>query len=182
MPEKELLVTLRVKHDIERAGGRTFKLRVKAGLRIGRQPIEENAKGIAGIELGYRGIPLRPDRRIRLNRKTRGAELAKEFASSIVREPEIAVDKFLIEDRSAEKTPHLLFFDRIARGRQDVTAPGEDRARNLPIERKEKGERAFIKRENRIAAPQLDVIGRCDAINIGDIDAQRLDRIVQFMR
>ena len=177
-----MLVTLRVKHDIERAGGRTLKPRVKAGLRIGGQPIEENAKGIAGIELSYRGIPLRPDRRIRLNRKIRGAELAKEFASSIVREPEITVDKFLIKDRSAEKAPHLLFFDRVARSRQNVTAPGEDGARNLPVERREKGERAFIKRENCIAAPQLDVIGRCDAINIGDIDAQGFDRIVQFMR
>src|SRR6266704_4695397 len=94
LPEEELLVTLRVKHDIERAGGRTFEPRVKAGLRIGRQPIEENAKGIAGIELSYGSIPLRLDRRIRLSCKIRGAELAKECASSIVRETERTVDKF----------------------------------------------------------------------------------------
>src|SRR5260370_35402638 len=115
LPEEELLVTLRVKQDIERAGGRTLKPRVKAGLRIGGQPIEENAKGIAGIELSYRGIPLRPDRRIRLNRKIRGAELAKEFATRIVLEPEIPVDKFLIKDRIPEKPPLLLFFYRVPR-------------------------------------------------------------------
>ncbi len=125
---------------------------------------------------------MRTDGSVRLRHKIRGAELAKKFAGGIVREAEITVDEFLIEDRSAEKTPHLLFFDRIARSRQNVTAPGKDGAGNLLIERREKGERPLFKGENGIAAPQLDVIGGCDAINIGGIDAQRLDRIIQFMR
>ncbi len=108
--------------------------------------------------------------------------MAKKFVCGIVREAQIAVDEFLIEDRSAKKAPHLLFFDRITRGRQDMTAPGIDGARNPPIERREKGERPLFKGENGIAAPQLDVIGGSDAINIGDIDAQGLYRIIQFTR
>jgi len=108
--------------------------------------------------------------------------LAKKFAGRIVREAEIAVDEFLIEDGSAKKTPHLLFFDRIARRRQNVTAPGKDGARNLPIEGGEKGERALFEGENSIAAAQLDVIGGSDAVNTGRINAQRVDGIIQFMR
>ena len=109
---------------------------------------------------------MRSDGSIRLNRKIGGAELAEKFAGGVVREAEITVDEFLIEHGSAEKTPHLLFFDRIARGRQNVTAPGKDGAGNLPIERGEKGDRTFVKGENGVAAAQLDVIGGSDAIDI----------------
>ena len=107
--------------------------------------------------------------------------MAKKFAGGVVREAEITVDKFLIEDRSAEKTPHLLFFDRFTGGRQNVTAPRKDSARNLLIERGEKRESSLFKRENCIAAPQLDVIDGSDAINMGGIDAECLDRIIQLM-
>jgi len=109
---------------------------------------------------------LRSDGSIRLNRKIGGAELAEKFARGVVREAEITVDEFLIEHGSAEKTPHLLFFDRIAWGRQNVAAPGKDSAGNLPIERGEKGDRTFVKGENGVAAAQLDVIGGSDAIDI----------------
>ena len=77
---------------------------------------------------------------------------------------------------------HLLFFDRFARRLENVTASGEDSAGDLPIERGEKGDDALFKRDNGITAPQLDVIGGGDAIDIGGIDAQRSDGIVQFMR
>ena len=117
LSEEELLVTLSVKHHIERTSGRAFKPGVKAGLGVGRQPIKKNAKSVTGIEMSHGGIPLRPDGRIRLRHEIGGAELAEKFAGGVVREAEITVDKFLIEDGGAEKTPHLLFFDWIARGR-----------------------------------------------------------------
>ncbi len=88
---------------------------------------------------------MRSDGSIRLNRKIRGAELAEKFAGGIVREAELTVEELLIEDGSAEKTPHLLFFDRIARGRQNVTAAGKDGAADLSVERGEKGERTLVK-------------------------------------
>src|SRR4029077_12658114 len=106
--------------DIERAGGRAFEPRVKAGFRTGRQPVKKNAQGVAGIELRYGGIPLRADGSICLGREIRGAELAKKFGGGIVRETEITVDEFLIEDGRAEKTPHLLLFDGVARDCENV--------------------------------------------------------------
>ncbi len=182
LSKKELLVTLCVEHHVERASGCAFQPGVKAGFRVRREPVKKNAQGVAGIEMSYSGIPLRPDGRIRLSHQIRGAELAKQFARGIVREANITVAKFLIEDGSAEKSPHLLFFDRFARRRQNVTAPGKDSARNLPIERGEKRERPLFKGENGISTPQLDVMGGSEAINIGGIDTQRLNRIIQFMR
>jgi len=182
LPEKEWLVPLRVKYDIERAGGRTFEPGIKAGLRVGRKPVKKNAQGVAGIELRYGGIPLCADGSIGLGREIRGAELAKKFGGGIVRETEITVDEFLIEDGRAEKTPHLLLFDGIARDRENVTAPGKNSACNPAIERGEKGDRTLFKGENGIASAQLDVIRGGEAINIGGIDAQRPDRIIQFVR
>jgi len=63
-----------------------------------------------------------------------------------------------------------------------VTAPGKNSAGNLAIERGEKSDRTLLKGENGVATAQLDVMARGYAINIGGIDAQRLDRIIQFMR
>ncbi|PYU88013.1 MAG: hypothetical protein DMG51_00615, partial [Acidobacteria bacterium] len=40
----------------------------------------------------------------------------------------------------------------------------------------------LFKGENGIATPQLDMMGGSNAINIGGIDTQRLNRIIQFMR
>src|SRR5947207_2318839 len=178
LSEKELLVPLRVKHDIERASGRAFKSSVEAGPGVGRQPFNENAKAVAGIELSHRGVPLRADRCIRLRRKICSSELPEKFPGGVVRETQIAVDEFLIEDRRAEKTPHLLFFYWIARDRQRVAAPGKHGAGNLSIERREKGEGPFLKRENRLATAQLDVVCGRDAINSRGIDSERLDRII----
>src|SRR5260370_37007387 len=141
---------------MEGAGGQGLQSGVKTGLRIGRQPIKENAEGVDGIELSYGGVPLRSDGSIRLSGKIRGAKLAKEFFRGVVREAEITIDEFLVEDRSAKKTPHLLLFDRISRDRQNVTAPGKDGARNLPIERGAKGERPFLKGEAAVAPAELD--------------------------
>jgi hypothetical protein len=108
----------------------------------------------------------------------RGAELAEKFVRSVVREAQISTDDFLVEHRSAQKTPHLLLFYRIARRCENVTSAGKDCAGNPPIERGKKGEHALFKGENGIAAPQLDVIGGNDAINVGRVDAQRPDGIV----
>src|SRR5258708_13972211 len=83
LSEEELLVTLCVKHHIERTGGRAFKPGVKAGLGVGRQPIKKNAKSVAGIELSHGGIPLRSDGRIRRSHEISGPELAEQFAARV---------------------------------------------------------------------------------------------------
>src|SRR5437773_5313686 len=55
LSEKEWLVALRVKHDIERARDRAFQPGVKAGPGAGRQPFSENAQSVAGVKLSRRG-------------------------------------------------------------------------------------------------------------------------------
>jgi hypothetical protein len=116
-----------------------------------------------------------------LSRNIGGVELAKEFLRGIVREANVTTDKFLVEDWSAKKTPHLLLFHGFARRRQNMTAPGKDGAGNLPVERGKETERSLFKGEDSVPAPQLNAIGGNDAINIGGVDPERLDGIVQFM-
>ena len=70
--------------------------------------------------------------------------MAKQFAGGVVREAQITIDEFLVEDGSAEETSHLLLFDWIARDGQNVTAPGKDHPRNLPIEWRKKGKHSFL--------------------------------------
>src|SRR5437879_13770671 len=103
------------------------------------------------------------------------------MVGGVVRGTRIAADGFRVEVRCAEKTPHLLFFYRIARDRQRVTTPGKHGARNLPIQREEKGEGPFVKRENRLATAQLDVVCGRVAIHTGGIDCERLDRSIKFI-
>src|SRR5947208_16496204 len=86
LSEKELLVPLRVKHDIERASGRAFKSGVVAGPGVGRQPFNENAKAVAGIELSHRGVRVRADRCSRWGRRICGAELPEKVHGGAVRE------------------------------------------------------------------------------------------------
>jgi len=99
-----------------------------------------------------------------------GVELAKKFVRAVVGETKIAAEELLVEDGCAKKAPHLLFFDRIARSRQNVTSPGENRAGDLPLQRRKKGELTLFKGENRIAAAQLNAVGGNDVINIAGID------------
>lgn len=108
-------------------------------------------------------------------------KLPKEFAGSIVCKTKVAADDFLIEHGSAEKTPHLLFFYGIARRGKNVTTAGKDRAGNLPVERGEKGDVSFFKGDNSFAAPKLDVIGGNDVVDIGGINAQRFEGLVEFV-
>ena len=107
-----------------------------------------------------------------MSRLTGGTELTQKFFNGAVGEAEISAHKVLVEHGRAEKKSHLLFFDRLARRRQNVAAPGKDRTRNLPIEGRKKSECPLFEREDGIAPAQLNVMGESNAINIGGIDAQ----------
>src|SRR5260370_11653235 len=91
----------------------------------------------------------------------------KELVRGTVCEANITVNEFLVEDRSAKKTPHLLLFNGIARRSQNVAAPRKDGAGNLPVERGEKPERPFFKGKNRVPAPQLNAIVGSGRLDIG---------------
>ncbi len=49
LAKDEWLVPLGVEHHVESAGGCALKPGIETGLRMGRQPVKKNAKGIAGI-------------------------------------------------------------------------------------------------------------------------------------
>ena len=116
-----------------------------------------------------------------LSHKIGGVELPKKLVRGVVRETEISVAEFLIEDGCPEKAAHLLFFDRIAWDGQNMTAPEKDSTSDLPVERGEKGERALFKGENSIATAKLDAIRGSEVINVGGVDPQSLDDIKQFV-
>src|SRR5258708_18157742 len=125
LSEEEWLMALTVKDGMERDGGHAVKPGIETGPRIGRQPFKQNAKAVGRIQSIKSGIPLGRNGRIRLSRKIRGMKLAKEFVRGTVCEANITVNEFLVEDRSAKKTPHLLLFNGIARLSQNVAAPSK---------------------------------------------------------
>ena len=63
-----------------------------------------------------------------------------------------------------------------------MAAAGEDRSRDASIERGEEGQGPFFQRNHRIAAAKLDAIFRDEMIDLGRIDSQPIDGIVQFVR
>ena len=73
--------------------------------------------------------------RVLLRRDLGILELAKELVRGVVRETQAHVGEVLVENRSAEKTGHLLFFDGAAGRREDVAAPGEHCAGDAAVER-----------------------------------------------
>ena len=63
-----------------------------------------------------------------------------------------------------------------------MAAAGKDGAGDLPVERGEESERAFLERKDRVTTAELDAMGGSDVVDGGRIDAQSVDRIIQFMR
>jgi hypothetical protein len=62
-----------------------------------------------------------------------------------------------------------------------MAAAGEDYTGDLAIERGEEGQRALVKRKDGIAAAEFDAIGGGDVIDGCGVNAQRIQRIIQFV-
>jgi len=107
--------------------------------------------------------------------------LAKEFAGGVVGEAEISSEELLIQDGCAEEVAHLLFFDGIAREGQGVAAASEDDTGDLAVQRGEECQRTLVEGKNGIAAAEFDAIGGGDVIDGCRVDAQSIQRIVQFV-
>src|ERR1700758_1961637 len=96
----------------------------------------------------------------------RGTKLGKKFLLRSVREAEVGIHEYLIEQRSAEKPAHLLFLDGITRHGEDMAVAGENGAGDPPIEREKEGEIPFLKGNYGVAAAKLYAIGRRKLINV----------------
>ncbi len=87
----------------------------------------------------------------------------------------------MIENRSAKEAPHLLFLYRIARHGKHVAAAGENGSRDPSLQRGKESQSSFFQGDHRIAAAKRNAILGDQVINLGRIDRQCVDRIVQFM-
>ena len=63
-----------------------------------------------------------------------------------------------------------------------MAAAGENRSGDASMERREEGEGPFFQRNDRIAAAKLDALFRYETIDLGRIDSQPIDGVVQFVR
>ncbi len=86
-------------------------------------------------------------------------QIAAQLRFGIVRKTQISAAEILVDHRSAEKTRQLLFFDRVARNREDVSATGEDGAGNVATERRKESEIALFKEKFGIATAQFNATG-----------------------
>jgi hypothetical protein len=59
-----------------------------------------------------------------------------------------------------------------------MAAAGKDCARDIPVERGEKGEGAFFEGEDCIAAAELDPVFGDEVVNGGRIDTESVNRII----
>ena len=159
LAQKDLLSSLRVEENIEGAGLDAFERRIEIGLRVLREAVFENAQGLRNIELRDEGVRDRSEGSIQLRGEIGGMELAKEIVRGVICEAHIGAEEFLVQNGSAEKVSHLLFFHRFARERQSMAAAGEDEAGDVSVNGSEKSEFAFFEVDFHIAAAEFDAVG-----------------------
>src|SRR5215470_3011583 len=182
LSEQELFFAPFIQDDIERAGRGAINSSVKIPPRVRRQPVDEDAKRVNRIDATEGGLPLGGKRRVGLRRQVGLANLRKQLVCSFVRKAEIRVKKALVKYGSTQEAAHLLFFYRVARRGQHVSAAGENGPGYTPFERKVEGEGSVFQGNNGITSTELNAICKNQVINSGRVDRQRIDRVIQFVR
>src|SRR5207244_3185248 len=159
-----------------------------------RQEVDENTKSVVLIDAGERRLPLGQESRIRLWRETSFAKLKEQLIGRSICEAKVGAAECFVENRRPEKAAHLLLFDGITRRGKHMAAAGENRSGDASMERREEGEGPFFQRNDRIAAAKLDALFRSiaaakldalfryETIDLGRIDSQPIDGVVQFVR
>ena len=109
-------------------------------------------------------------------------ELSEEIIRGVIGEAHIGAEEFLVQNGSAEKVSHLLFFHRFARERQSVPAAGEDEAGDVSVKGSEKSEFAFFEVYFHIATAEFDAVGGGEFVSGRRIETQIVDGVVEFVR
>ncbi len=182
LSEEKLLIAASVHDDVERAGGYAVHPGEEGRPRIRRQEVDENTKSVVLIDAGERRLPLGQESRIRLWRETSFAKLKEQLIGRSICEAKVGAAECFVENRRPEKAAHLLLFDGITRRGKHMAAAGENRSGDASMERREEGEGPFFQRNDRIAAAKLDALFRYETIDLGRIDSQPIDGVVQFVR
>jgi hypothetical protein len=106
----------------------------------------------------------------------------EEIIGGVISEADVGAEKYLIENRSAEKTRHLLFFDDLAREGQSMTAAGEDEAGDATVDGSEESEFAFFEIDLHIAAAKLNAVGGDKLVGGSGVETQGVERVIEFAR
>ena len=103
-----------------------------------------------------------------------GVELAEEIVGGVIGEADVGAEEFLVENRSAQKMRHLLFFHDLAWKGESMAAAGEDEAGDAAVDGSEESEFAFFEIDFHIAATKFDAVGGDKLVSgSGDRDAGR---------
>src|SRR5712672_1104243 len=180
LTEEQRLAAQRVQNHVERASGDTVDGAVEIGLGSLRKGIEEHAKGLTRIQLGQERLPAGRKSGIWLRRYAGFTKLPEQVGGGGIRKAQISRTKVLIQNRRAQKVRHLLLFDRIARGGEDVAAAKKHGAGKTALEQLQKSELALFERELHVSATQLNPIGRLNFLERSGIHAKRIQLVVGF--
>ena len=108
------------------------------------------------------------------------SELMEEVVGGVIGEADVGAEKYLVENRSAEKTRHLLFFDYFAREGESMTAAGEDETGDPTVDGSEESEFSFFEIDFHIAATKFDSVGSDKLVGGSGIEAEGVERVVEF--
>lgn|SRR5271165_1072319 len=109
-------------------------------------------------------------------------KLAEKLVRGVIGEAYICAEKFLVQNGSAQKVSHLLFFHGFAREGQCVAAAGENETGDVTIHGSEKSEFAFFEINFDVAAAEFDAVGGCELIGGRRIESQGVESVVEFVR
>ena len=109
-------------------------------------------------------------------------ELAQKIIRGVIGEAHIGAEEFLVQNGSAEKVSHLLFFHWFARECQSMASAGEDKASDATVEGSEKSEFALFEVYFHIATAEFDAVGGGEFVSGRRVDTQVVDGVVEFVR
>ena len=128
-----------------------------------------------GLNCATKRVRERSEGSVQLRSKISRMELAKEIVGGVIGEAHVGAEEFLVENGSAQKMSHLLFFDRFARKRQAWPRPEKTNPVMLAVNGSQKSEFAFFEIEFHVAAAEFDAVGGSELVGGGGIETQGVD-------
>jgi len=182
LAKQEILAVHLIHQDIEWSGDDTVDAGVEKVARRGGKSFDDDAERMCGIESRDLGNPNFGERGVGDGLKASVMELRQEVLRGVVGEAHVNRDKLLVENGSAEKTGHLLLFDRVSGESQGVAESGEDNAGDAAFEGFKKGELSLFKGEYQIGLTQLNAVRGGDGVNLMRVQAKGIERVQKFTR
>ena len=177
LAKQEILAVHLIHQDVEWSGDDTVDAGVEKVARRGGKSFDDDAERMCGIESRDLGNPNFGERGVGDGLKASAIELRLEVLRGVVREAHVNRDKLLVENGSAEKTGHLLLFDRVPGEGQGVAESGEDNAGDAAFEGFKKGELSLFEGEHEIGLTQLNAVRGGNGVNLMRVKAKGIERV-----